>query len=151
MADPTGNDEKVPAFTIKPIEAAQHGPPTNVRFRGVLAMDPRLQQSTVPPTHRNHPLVKNGFFYTVPEQLLKSTCRPQVGESFEVDEALLRLELDLSQISGDHGSRVGFWNEVPIICNLMADVFGSLQSLGGDGRREPEHLQAVSRRPGQAR
>jgi len=63
--------------------------------------------------------VKDQFFYTVPSDLLQSICRPQTGEAFEVDEELLQLEADLSRISGDHGSRVGFWNAMPIQCNIM--------------------------------
>jgi hypothetical protein len=149
MAEPTGNDEKIPAFTIKPVEAAQHGPPTNVRFLGVLAMDPRLQHTSVPLIHRNHPLVKDHFFYTIPKQLLQSTCRPQVGESFEVD-ALLQLELELSQISGDHGSRVGFWNELPIVCNLMHSTpirQEDLEKLGNlDKQKIKEILRAANER-----
>jgi hypothetical protein len=73
----------------------------------------------VPAAHQSHELVRGRFFYTVPQQLLESVCRPQAGDSFDVDEDLLQLETDLSRISGDHGQRVGFWDNTPIECNLM--------------------------------
>src|SRR5687768_16608827 len=78
-----GNDENGPIFTIKPVVAAQHAPPSKVTFEGVLAGNPHLQHTSVPCAHHDHPLVKDRFFYTIPKQLLQSTCRPQVGESFE--------------------------------------------------------------------
>lgn len=108
-----------PAFTMQRVEALQHGPPADVHFVGVLSADSRLNHTTVPTTHQSHKLVKDHFFYTVPQQLLESVCFPQVGESFDVDDDLLQLELDLSQISADHGLRVGFWDNIPILCNLM--------------------------------
>lgn len=119
MSDPQHLDINLPNCTIQPVPAAQHGPPPEVHYVGVLAADSRLQHTSVPLHHRNHPLVKNQFFYTIPEQLLKSVCQPQLHESFEFDEDLLQMELDLSRISGDHGSRVGFWNDWAIECNLM--------------------------------
>jgi hypothetical protein len=119
MDDHEDNREDNADFTVQPVTAAQHGPPPEVHFIGVLAVDPRLQHTSTPAAYRSHPLIRDRFFYTIPEQLLQSVCRPQVGESFEFNEELLQMELALSQISGDHGSRVGFWNDLPIECNLM--------------------------------
>ena len=113
------DDQVEPEYTIQPVRALQHGPPPEVRFVGVLSADPRLQHTTVPTAYQSHNLVKDRFFYTVPQQLLDSVCRPQSGESFNVDEDLLKMEADLSRISGDHGLRVGFWDNASIECNLM--------------------------------
>lgn len=119
MSDHQHNDEHVPNFTIEPVPAAQHGPPQEVRYVGVLAAGSRLPHTSAPLHYRNHPLVENQFFYTIPVQLLESVCQPQLHESFEFDEDLLQMELDLSRISGDHGSQVGFWKDWAIECNLM--------------------------------
>ena len=120
MNDLQRNDIQLPNCKVQRVSAAQHGPPPNVQLKGVISADTRLQHTNVPDAHRSHPLVKDRFFYTIPEQLLQMVCLPQVGESvFEVDDELLQMELDLSQISGDHGSRVGFWNDLAIECNLM--------------------------------
>lgn len=105
--------------TVGPATVAQHGPPSEVRFVRVSAAEPRVRCASIPDAYRNHPLIRNRFFYTVPERLLQLVCRPQNGESFEVDETLLQMELDLSRICGDHESRVGFWKGVPILCGLM--------------------------------
>ncbi|MCA9068445.1 MAG: hypothetical protein KDA84_05960, partial [Planctomycetaceae bacterium] len=79
--------------------------------------------------------MKNQFFYTIPEQLLQSVCQPQINESFDVDDDLLQMELELSQISGDHGSRVEFWKDWAIECNLMHAT-----PIGRDFLEQFDHL-----------
>jgi hypothetical protein len=120
MADDRNEQENAPRFRIETVPAAQHGPPSEVRYIGVIRADPRLQHTSPPIGYEHHPLLRDRFFYTIPERLLQSVCRPQVGETFEIDEKLLELEFELSRLSGDHGSRVGFWKEFPIECDLLS-------------------------------
>lgn len=117
--EPEKPERDAAAFANQTPSWLQHAPPAEVQFQGVISADPRFQHATVPPAHQSHELVKGRFFYTVPWQLLESVCRPQAGERFHVDADLLKLESDLSRISGDHGQRVGFRDNSPITCNLM--------------------------------
>ena len=100
-------------------ESQQRQPEPVADFVGIPLHEQRLQHTFVPEEFRSHPAIKDKFFYTIPKELIKSICRPQVGESFEVDEDLLRMETVLSEISGDHSSRIGFWNNNPVSCALM--------------------------------
>lgn len=96
-------------------EMSQHRPPENIAFRIPLHLDPRFQDNSVPEAYRTHPLILNRYFYTIPEQLLQKI----VLESDEHNEEMLQMEIVLSKLSGDHGFRVGFWNDTPIMCNLL--------------------------------
>ena len=142
-------EDEVP-LSNPPARATQHGPPSNVHFVGVISENPRLQHTTVPRAHQSHELVNERFFYTIPQQLLESVCRPQDGEHFDVDNRLLQLELDLSRISGDHGQLVGFWRNLPIECPLMHATplrREDLANLGNLSERQlTENLRQINER-----
>lgn len=113
-----GKDENF-RFKVQQVPVIRDGKPQTVHFLNVLGADSQLNHTAVPYQIRSQSLIRDRFFYTIPEQILRAACWPQLGESFDVDEESLRMELELSQISGDHGSRVGFWNDMPIECSLM--------------------------------
>lgn len=116
---PTENeDAESDELAIHPV-FAQHGPPTNVKFRNVLAHDLRSRHPTVPAECQAHPLVRGQFFYTIPPQLLQKVFEGEVGEALEFDRDLYDLECKLSVVSGDHCYRVGFWQNWPIKSVLM--------------------------------
>ena len=119
MNDHRDDSDTDSAMSVTPLQIEHAQSPGVVQFIGVISANPQLRHTSVPREHQSNPLVRNQFFYTVPEQLLQSVCRPQVGESFKTDDNLLEMELALSRISDDHGTQVGFWNNMPIVCNLM--------------------------------
>lgn len=119
MADDRNEQENAPRFRITTVPAPQDAAPLQVHLVGILGADPRLQHTSAPMKYQHHPLLRNRFFYTIPEQLLMSVCQPQVGETFEIDEKLLELEFELSRLSDDHGSRVGYWRDRVIACDLL--------------------------------
>ena len=119
MADDRNEQENAPRFRITTVPAPQDAAPLQVHLVGILGADPRLQHTSAPMKYQHHPLLRNRFFYTIPEQLLMSVCQPQVGETFEIDEELLELEFELSRLSDDHGSRVGYWRDRVIACDLL--------------------------------
>jgi hypothetical protein len=126
-------------------EAVQHKLPEDVRFVGVVGHDPRFQVTNVPVDYQSHLLVKNRFFYTIPTQLLELVCQRQTGESFDVDIELLKMEFELSRISGDHGTRVGFWINAPITCNLMHATPLRREDLELFGKLREEQISEIIR------
>jgi len=146
MADDRNEQENAPRFRITTVPAPQDAAPLQVHFVGVIAADPRLQHTSAPIQYQHHPLLRNRFFYTIPEQLLQSVCRPQVGETFEIDEELLELEFLLSRLSGDHGSRVGFWREFPIECDLLGLTPFSRNDSALAASLSDSQIQAVNER-----
>src|SRR5690606_23707709 len=102
-----------------PVGEALANPPANVRFIGVHAADTRVRQTSVPERYRDHRLLANRYFYTVPTELLDDVCRPQHGESFPVNRSLLGMASTLARIAGNHDTMAGFWNNMPIDCNLL--------------------------------
>ena len=120
--------------------------PTEVQFQGTVVTTSRLKPTNVPTIYQSHPLLRDDFFYTVPEQLLKAICLPKRGESFEVDGDLLEMDLALSQISGDHGTRVGFWNNFPIDCSLMRATSLRQEDLEKFGHLNEEQIEEVLRK-----
>jgi len=112
------NDEESDELAIHPV-FAQHGPPTNVKFRNVLAHDLRSRHPTVPAECQAHPLVRGQFFYTIPPQLLQKVFKGEVGEALAFDRDLYNLECKLAAFSGDHCYRVGIWRNWPIDFVLM--------------------------------
>jgi hypothetical protein len=109
-------------FKVQQVSGFRDGKPQTVNFINLLGADSQFEHTSVPAEYQNHCLIRNRFFYTIPEQLLQAVCEPQTGETLGTDEALLQMEGTLSQLSGDHGSRVGFWNDTPIDCTLMATM-----------------------------
>lgn len=98
---------------------AQHGPPENVTFVNVLALDSRLNHTTVPSQFRSHSLVRGRYFYSIPRQLLERVFEGEVGENLEFDQNLYELELSMSAVSGDHSFQIGHWNGQPVLFALM--------------------------------
>ena len=150
MDDHKEDQDASPGFRIQPVTFAQHGPPSKIHFINVLSADPRFNHTSVPAECQNHSLIRDRFFYTIPEKILQAVCKPQSDETFDTDEALLKMEGDLSQISGDHGARVGFWNNMPIECNLMRVTSLRREDLAQSGdlseQQVSENLQTANER-----
>jgi hypothetical protein len=93
--------------------------PPDVTFVGVISHDNRLNHISVPEEFQNHPLVSNKHFYTIPRQLLRAVSPSESKDTFESDDQLLRLEIELARIAGDHDVIIGLWNNKPINSNLL--------------------------------
>lgn len=78
---------------------------------------PGVRYVGVPPEFREHPLLSRGPYFTLPAPLLVSVVR-EVGKD-RFDAELLDMEHVLSNVCGDHRSRVGFWGGQPIDFPLL--------------------------------
>jgi len=82
--------------------------------------------TTIPTEFASHELVDGKFFYTIPEQMLNSVvngvghARGVGAENFDAD--LIRLELALGEICGDHSLRVGFHFGQPLLSMRLHPV-----------------------------
>jgi hypothetical protein len=76
----------------------------------LLAWDPATNNLSVPEAYRQHPLVHDRYFYTLPLQVLDAVVAEIGLEHFDTD--LLAMERQLSGICGDHTIHVGFWQNV---------------------------------------
>src|SRR5262245_38480232 len=76
-----------------------------------------LPRSDVPPELRDHPLIKNQIFFTLPSRLWEAILQEVEEGRFKPD--LLAIERDLSHLNGDHTHRVGFWDGQPICHTLL--------------------------------
>ena len=81
---------------------------------------------SVPDRYRAHPALHEGPFFTCPQPLLNSLC-DAVGRN-RFDQDLLQMEYDLSGLSGDHSSRIGFWRGAPIQFMLLFSDDNSVNS-----------------------
>ena len=72
---------------------------------------------TLPGPYRDHPLLKNRYFFTVPRELFNEVYRRVGPDAFDVQ--LARLECDLTGVCGDHSMNVGFWSNRPITHDVL--------------------------------
>jgi len=78
---------------------------------------PGLCDSSVPAADRQHPLIAQQTFYTLPLGLWKA-AQSEIGrQHFDADD--LALELRLSELCGDHTFQIGFRNGLPILFNRL--------------------------------
>jgi len=73
---------------------------------------PSIRSTLIPEKWRNHRQIVGQCYYTIPPQLLDA-IKTNVGVS-RFDSELWSLDEEFGQITGDHGSCVGFQNEAPI-------------------------------------
>lgn len=85
-----------------------------VRFVGrpILSLNPATNEMLTIADFRDHPLIAGWHFYTLPSGLIDALVA-KVGEA-SFDSQLLAMERRLSSFSGDHSSRVGLWQDLPI-------------------------------------
>ena len=85
-----------------------------IRLVGVpiLADNPAIKTLVIPEKFREHTMVVNQYFYTLPLDVLENV-QVFVGEE-RFDSDLLALEYELSHICGDHTSQAGFWKNTAI-------------------------------------
>lgn len=151
MNTPDDDQHSDDALSGSPTVAAQHGPPATVRLRGprdreLLSAQPHLHVTRIPEAYRCHPLVRGQqHYYSVPEQLLSSVCRPQAGESFSVDDGLLDMEIELSRLAGGDGTIVGYWDDLPIECNLLQPTLLRQETLEQLGYLSAEQMTEILR------
>lgn len=83
-------------------------PNAEVHFVGrpILALDPKLNNMTVPTRFLRHPLVQDRYFCTLPASFLNDVVERVGRECF--DSAQVELETHLSTMCGDHSLNAGF-------------------------------------------
>jgi hypothetical protein len=91
-----------------------------IHFRGepILALNPAMNNTSVPAQYQSHALVRNQFFLTLPLRLWEILQRELRDNG--IDSVNLELEHGLSRITGNHESNVGFWRNLPINYHLLA-------------------------------
>jgi hypothetical protein len=75
--------------------------------REIFAWNPMMNNLAVPEEFQRSPLVKGCYFYTLPLDVIDAVVAVLGADRFGAD--LLHMERQLSEISGDHTCRVGFW------------------------------------------
>ena len=74
----------------------------------------------LPPQYQAHPLLNGDPYFTLPGSLLSQVVVSIGVQRFDAE--LLEMDHALSDVCGDHSSRVGFWLRQPIIfCLLRPD------------------------------
>lgn len=97
----------------KPTGRIDHeGREIRVLGQPILAWNKATNNLAVPEDCRQHPLVRNQYFYTLPSDVIESIVE-FVGEE-RFDDNLLDVERRLSAICGNHTCNVGFWHEAVI-------------------------------------
>jgi hypothetical protein len=76
------------------------------------AFNPATNNASVPFLYRDHPLIRERYYYTLPGQVLDAIIEALGAEYFDSD--LLTVERSLSAICRDHATMVGFWKDVVV-------------------------------------
>ena len=131
-----------------------------LRPQGALSMDePQLPQTPgmhevgIPPRFRGHPLLNAAPYFTLPGRLLQQVVA-EVGET-RFDAGLLEMERALSDVCGDHSSRIGFWGGQPDQLSALTAQERPRQRLlcagnvqvgqeRGGGARDTRHRRAAT-------
>ena len=102
----------------------------------------------VPPQFRDHPLLSTSPYFTLPMQLLQRVVAKVGEDRFDADS--LAMEHVLSDMCGDHSSRIGFWCGQPISFLLLrpknvltTDFFVQGMSQWGKGPDEARAILAL--------
>ncbi len=102
----------------------------------------------LPPQFRDHPLLSAAPYFTLPGKLFQQLL-DDVGEK-RFDADLLEMEDLLSDMCGDHSSRIGFWRGQPINFlllrpknNLTDDFFVQGMSAWGKNSEQARLILAV--------
>ena len=82
------------------------------RKEAVITCSGNLRSTSVPQPFRGHPRINGRFFFTLPADLWEAIIEVVGREAF--DTGALEMERVLSDISGDHSTRVGFWRNTPV-------------------------------------
>ena len=107
----------------------------------VLSQTP-LKPVSIPRKWQRHPLIRGQTFYTIPRPLLDGLGH--ICNSAKLDQELWELERELSQLNGDHTSRIGFVDGMPLYSMFLRDTPLS-QSLLQDIRARMPDADAAER------
>lgn len=121
--------------TSHPILPTRHADGANAgEGKPVSAQAPMRRSATVLDKYREHPWVRNQHFYTLPSRLWELVLHDTDREAF--DSGNLTMELELSELSGDHSASVGFWDGQRISfeflrrSELRVPALADIQALG---------------------
>jgi hypothetical protein len=78
------------------------------------------RSTSVPELYRNHPVLRQAPFFTLPRELLDRVVGAVGSDRFDAE--LLAMEYALSNICRDHSAQIGFWRNGPIDYILLRRV-----------------------------